>query len=438
MKILKIIHGYPPYYNAGSEVYSQILCHGLEKNHQVFVLTREENPFLPAFNVRTETDYLQPAIKLHIVNIPSENFRYRYQNLPLDAYCDKLLSDEKPDVVHIGHLNHLSTSLVEVIHKANVPIVFTLHDYWLMCPRGQFIQRNAENKECWRLCDKQEDERCARNCYAGYFSGAAATETSEINYWTHWVSQRMQHIKSLIQYIDCFIAPSQYLADRFTNDFVIPKNKLQYLDYGFDLKRILANDFSKKTRMECVFGYIGTHIPAKGIQDLIQAFGQLKGQAKLIIWGKARGYNTTSLKMQAKQIPVEKQNHIEWREEYANETIMAEVFQHIDCLVVPSIWVENSPLVIHEAQQARIPVITADVGGMKEYVEDGTNGLLFKHRDINSLAQQMQKIVDNPTLANTLGNRGYLYSQNGDIPSIEEHVKHIEAIYHRIHTGRTS
>ena len=41
----------------------------------------------------------------------------------------------------------------------------------------------------------------------------------------------------------------------------------------------------------------------------------------------------------------------------------ADVFNHCDAIVVPSIWAENSPLVIHEALQARVPVITADYGG---------------------------------------------------------------------------
>ncbi len=63
--------------------------------------------------------------------------------------------------------------------------------------------------------------------------------------------------------------------------------------------------------------------------------------------------------------------------EYRNQDIVRDVFDHVDAIVVPSVWVENSPLVIHEAQQARVPVITADVGGMAEYVEHEENGLLF-------------------------------------------------------------
>ena len=98
-------------------------------------------------------------------------------------------------------------------------------------------------------------------------------------------------------------------------------------------------------------------------------------------------------------------------------------------IVVPSIWVENSPLVIHEAQQAGVPVITADIGGMKEYVHHEINGLLFAFRDSESLAFQMQRLLDKPDLFQKLKSHRYLYSSGEDIPDIESHVQEIETLY---------
>ena len=66
---------------------------------------------------------------------------------------------------------------------------------------------------------------------------------------------------------------------------------------------------------------------------------------------------------------------------------------------------ENSPLVIHEAQSCKVPVITADFGGMKEYVQHNVNGLLFEHRNANSLAEQMKFSVSNPDKMKTLGEK---------------------------------
>jgi MoaA/NifB/PqqE/SkfB family radical SAM enzyme len=99
---------------------------------------------------------------------------------------------------------------------------------------------------------------------------------------------------------------------------------------------------------------------------------------------------------------------------------------------VPSIWAENSPLVIHEAQQARVPVITADIGGMAEYVKDGENGLLFAHRDPKSLALAMARLASAPALAKKLGERGYLDAPDGDVPDVRDHVRIIESLYARV------
>lgn len=431
MRILKIIHGYPPLYNAGSEVYSQMLCHGLAKQHEVQVLTREENPFADDFSWVIEQDAQQPAITLHKINIPSEKYRYRYQITQVDKLVETLLDSIQPNIVHIGHLNHLSTSLVYRIAKKNIPMVYTLHDYWLMCPRGQFIQRNPPTtSELWAVCDGQVDTKCAKHCYAGYFSGNENENLVDIDHWTDWVNRRMTHIRRIVKQIQCFIAPSYYLYNRYLQDFGLSANKLIYLDYGFDLQQLTNRQ--RVTNEPFTFGYIGTHIPAKGIQHLIQAFAQLEGSCKLRIWGRSRPQNTDGLKAIIAKLPLDTQSRISWLPEYSNKQLVETVFNHVDCVVVPSIWVENSPLVIHEALQVRIPVITANVGGMAEYVHHEVNGLLFQHRNVNALAEQMQRLIDNPAWAKQLGARGYLQSDDGNVPSLTSHITAIEKIYLRL------
>src|SRR5262249_7557179 len=141
------------------------------------------------------------------------------------------------------------------------------------------------------------------------------------------------------------------------------------------------------------------------------------------------GQETTALQVIAAELPGDAPSRVEWLPEYRNQRIVADVFDRVDAIVVPSVWVENSPLVIHEAQQARVPVITADIGGMREYVRHEENGLLFAHRDPADLARQMQRFVDDPEMARRMGARGYLYADSGDVPGIEEHVAAVEAIY---------
>ena len=416
MHILKIIHGYPPDYNAGSEVYSQSIVNELKKKHKITVFTREENDYEPDFKFRKEA---KDNIDFVYVNMARGKDGYNHEIL--NRQFAELISEIKPDIAHVGHLNHLSTGIIDVLNNAKIPIIFTLHDFWLMCPRGQFLQRNFDGKNIYKLCDIQEDNKCANSCYKMYFSDKMGE-----NYYTNWVNNRMKITSEIIKKVDLFIAPSKYLMNRFVSDFNMPKEKIIYLDYGFPVHYL--QPVEPKTNGIFTFGYIGTHIPAKGLNLLIKAFSKIEKPAKLKIFGRMNGQNTRALKKMAKRSI----NPIEFCGEYINQNLAKTVFNNVDAIVVPSIWGENSPLVIHEAQSCKIPVITADFGGMKEYVKHNTNGLLFKHRNSDSLFEQMRFAVDNPQKVKELGKKGYLYSETGAVPNIEEHCKQLTKLYNKI------
>ena len=214
----------------------------------------------------------------------------------------------------------------------------------------------------------------------------------------------MKHIREICDSVDVFIAPSRYLMKRFRDEFGIPEEKLVYLDYGFHRDRLEGR--TRPAVEPFTFGYIGTHIPAKGVDHLIEAFGGVKGGPRLRIWGRDRGVETASLRARAGRLPGLAGDRIEWMGEYENARIVPEVFNRCDAIVVPSIWAENSPLVIHEALQAGVPVITANYGGMAEYVRHEENGLLFAHRDQVSLAQQMQRLAGRPGTSDEIGPQG--------------------------------
>jgi len=421
MKILKVIHGYPPTYNAGSEVYSQSICEELVQSNEVQVFTREQNDYQLDFSTRQE---IRNGVLLTMVNLPRE--KDGYQHTAVNELFRKTLHTMQPDVVHIGHLNHLSIGIVKEAKKANVPMVFTLHDFWLMCPRGQFLQRNFDGKNIYQLCDKQENGKCATQCYKMLHSCSVNDEVTDLAYWTEWIARRMKATREIIPFIDKFIAPSKYLMNRFINDFQIPKDKITYLDYGFPTKYLQPVTPNKKRPF--TFGYIGTHIPAKGVNLLIDAFKKLTAPSQLIIWGRHNGQNTVSLKKMAEGNP----NPIFFEKEYDNKNIVKEVFQKIDTIVVPSIWGENSPLVIHEAQACHIPVVTADFGGMKEYVQHHVNGLLFQHRNTNDLATKMEWAIQHPDTLKQYGKRGYPYSEDGKPMDIAQHCQLLQQIYNQV------
>ena len=423
MRVLEVIHGYPPLYNAGSEIYTQLVARGLRAaGHHVAVFTREEDQFRESFAVRRSTDGNRKGIPVYLVNHPQSKDRFRHEEL--ERIFFHTLEEEHPDVVHVGHLNHLSLGIPEVAKGFGCRVVLTLHDYWFACPRGQFLQAGSLISDTWPSCDGQNDRKCAERCYSCYWTGTTE-EGQDRDYWTDWVHRRMEEAHRQLQFVDVTLAPSRHLRARVSMELGLPPRRIHFEPYGLDRGRL-----SGRTRLrgrELVFGFMGRITPAKGIHQLVDAFGSTVGESRLRIWGTLGDLERGPLLRQVETLPPERARRIEWMGGYRNEDLVARVLNHLDILVVPSIWEENSPLVIHEAQQAGIPVITSSMGGMGELVRHGVNGWTYTHRDVRALARRLQDAINEPERLLSLGRRGYLESQDGQVPSIEGHVSRLEA-----------
>ena len=176
MKFLQVIHRYPMRYNAGLEVYTQVLVQERAERHDIHVSARQENA------IQQESDPSDFRIALYLINMVRARDGY---HLPtVETAFAELLDLIQPEVVHIGQLNHLSTSLVFAARNRGIPVVFTLHDYWLMCLRGQFIQMYPHvPSDAWAVCDGQDDRKCAERCYSRYFGGVTEQYETDAAYW---------------------------------------------------------------------------------------------------------------------------------------------------------------------------------------------------------------------------------------------------------------
>lgn len=168
------------------------------------------------------------------------------------------------------------------------------------------------------------------------------------------------------------------------------------------------------------FGFLGRAVPAKGIALLLDAFEGVQGAARLRLWCRS-----PPPELVAKVGPP----RVEWMGGYDNADVVARVLNHVDAVVVPSVWDECSPLVIHEAQQARVAVVTAAHGSMGELVADGVKRLTFEHRSAPSLRAALQRAVDAPASLAILGACGSLLSPGGDVVCIRDHVASLERLY---------
>lgn len=164
-----------------------------------------------------------------------------------------------------------------------------------------------------------------------------------------------------------FFRTKKLICKRFINEFGLSSEKIKFLPYGFDHSILSNRQRIRQLNEPITFGYIGRHAPSKGINLLLEAAKEIieiqpkfSNQFRIAIYGRPDATTTNNLQIMAKNAGIS----VEWRPEYKNSDIVTRVFNHVDCIIVPSIWDENSPLVIHEAQQCRVPVITANQGGM--------------------------------------------------------------------------
>lgn len=395
LKILKVIHGFPPDFMAGSEVYSHTLVQELARNgHKIFVFTRIENDFFKPYQIFDEClKYDDNEIFIRRINKPKD---YCYIDKFIDKHIDKAfenyLKEIKPDIVHFGHLSHLSINLVNIAKKFGKKIVFTLHDFWLFCVKGQLINKNNE------ICKNPSIKNCQK-CSLYHPTQKQVERTFEL-------------LENVRNKVDIFISPSYTLRNFFIKQG-IEKSKIIYQKYGFNTKIISyrRRKFNKNSKLK--FGFLGRIIPTKGINILLEAFKDLPSE-KLQIYGHINDSQKRFLTLP----------NVEFMGAYNNMNIN-KILDSIDILLVPSIWLENSPLIIQEAFLAGVIVIASDLGGMAELIKEN-EGFLFQANNVKDLINLIKKIKQDYKILNTIKDN------RNKVDSIEKNVINLLQIYHQL------
>ena len=143
-------------------------------------------------------------------------------------------------------------------------------------------------------------------------------------------------------------------------------------------------------------GFIGAFYEGKGVHVLLDAVRRLGREAavELKIYGSEREFPKYAARMRSL---AGSDPRIRFCGTFPAGTI-DRVLRDMDTLVVPSVWYENSPLVLHSAQAAGVPVIATNSPGMTEVIRDECNGLLFEKGDAEHLALQIGRLIDDRDL----------------------------------------
>ena len=173
------------------------------------------------------------------------------------------------------------------------------------------------------------------------------------------------------------------------------------------------------------FGYLGTLIPSKGVEDVIRALKKMKTPGcSLHIYGEAVPYHGI-VDYRQRLAEMARAADISFYGPY-QPADLARVLANIDCLVMPSRWYESYGITIREAFRARRPVIVSDIGAFSEAVQDGGNGLKFPPGDVFELAERMDRIASDPALAEKFVAAG------GPVESLSEHSWKLVELYNKL------
>ncbi len=419
VRILHAIHDFLPRHRAGSELYAFHLCRELAGRHHVGVLCAEYDPSRPQGSiVRREYEGL-PVFEL-VNNWAFECFEDTYRSPQLTERVERVLDEFRPDVLHVHNLLNLSLDVPALARRRGIPVVATLHDYTFVCPSGGQRVHVAEQ----HFCEQIDPERCSR-CFAqspfagaialGQIASGASLPRPALHFaralgrrfpravaafasrgskaaapTPEEIRVRLEHALRATEEVDLFVAPSRSLADEYCR-LGIPAAKLRVSDYGFPLLA-RATTRSPDPRAPLRIGFVGTLVWHKGVHVLLEAVAQLpRERFELLVFGSVETFPdyVASLRRRAEGLPVHFLGGFD-----ANAT--AGVYARIDVLVVPSLWPENSPLVIHEAFQAGVPVVGARVGGIPELLRDGESGLLYDAHSAAELADCLATLIASP------------------------------------------
>lgn len=443
MRILLIVHQFLPRYFFGTEVLTFQIARQLRADgHHVLVLcgTPAKDALHGGFEQDTYAYEDLTVIRFslgHRAEVGwAEKVRRQYIDPSADAAYEALLDEFRPDVVHVLHLQNLSTTLLDVTARRRVPVFFTATDFWLCCPYSTL--RLPDGSSC--SGPRPDASNCVRH-YAALTKGNASRTMGRVPeavistmltaaglanpLWSQAlqaaraVQDRAPAIRRSVELLEKIFAPTLTMADSLRR-FGITSVPIEHLTYGVDLEGYSEARPIEPGRRRLCFGYIGSMSEHKGAHLLIEAVRALADihvEVAIHGWDASAGEYAHRLRLVAGS-----DERIHFYPTFAPDEL-PEKLAEIDCLVVPSTWAENAPLVAICAQAARRPLVVSNVPGLTDIVVDGKNGRLFAAGDVIGLSAVLRDLAAQPTVLAGM-------AANIVIPkSTREYVRELHARY---------
>jgi len=271
-------------------------------------------------------------------------------NFPVLRKVNEIIKRENPDVVNTNNLSEFSVGIWRIIKKKKIPLVHTLRDYSLLCPRATLFRRQ---------------DVCRRK---------------------NLICMLMLYFKRLFsKYPDAVVGNSRFVINEHLNSGFF-KNSKKYIIYNSLESGKIKTDIKRSNSLS--FGYIGHLSYHKGIEFLLKVFKK-SSIADLHVFGRG--------------ITSDYENYL--KDEYKSKEIFfhgfvktEEAFKIIDVLIVPSLCYDSLPRVIYEAYSFGIPVIGSNRGGTPEIIDIGKTGFVFNPELKEGLLDKIKIFIKNPEI----------------------------------------
>jgi len=361
MRIVQILHGSPPASMGGTGLYVQALSTALaDLGHTIAIVA----PGPAATTTLGETD----GVTLYTIPTPRPK-RWRdtwdHNLLPWTDW----LGEYKPDVVHIHHLSAIPLGLVAAI---DCRTVLTLHDYAIPCARGQMVTAALKS------CNGPSPLSCTQCLGPALNSNplkatigrvlqrippvynALRSRANRPSFEPHSdVADRLEAAQAAIEAADVLLSPSLDLANRVAS---MGYRRPELTD--LPLLQTPAPPMAPSNG-PVRFLFASSIIPTKGPDRALAAFARLNGNSELTIAGHTPHFDGHPGFGDALKIAAERTPNVQWLGAVPSLSVPALMAQH-DVLLLPSIWPENSPLVVREATAAGMGIIACKIGGVGE------------------------------------------------------------------------
>lgn len=404
MKILQINKFF--YRKAGTEVYMFDLADLLKKQgHEVIEFSMQDarnknSAYSQYFIKNIDFNKREGLIKdfkkaLHLLY----SFETKHQ-------LETLIKKTKPDIAHLHNFNfQLTPSILSVLKKHKIPVVWTMHDYKLICPNYRLF---TQGQRC---------ERCKVYKYYNCFRYKCIKDSHSLSFLAMLEMYLHKLILKSYNKINLFISPSKFLQAK-VGEWGIAKDKVQQVYNFVDISKFKPNFIPGEGVL-----YYGRLSTEKGLFTLLKAFKELP-EINLQIVGAG------PQKEQIKQyISDHKLNNVKLLG-YKKGQELFDLIRNSRFIVVPSGWYENNPLTILEAFAMAKPVIGSDLGGISELVTNGQTGLLFKPDNLLALKNTIKNNYNNLELIEKMGQNARLFAEKKCSPQV--HLEQILQIYQNL------